>query len=206
MELGFSCELWVFFLLSGKGLHWPRGVSVCSPHPPGSQLSECWTVICLGSVSWLELIKPKSSLSEFPELLKCWAGSFWPREHAHRDFLIRASSPKSSSVSSSSSQGLQSDELPKKSEDHKGLWHRQGKQSWFSQLWNPSTQARHQILAPVQSWAGSWRRAQRSKQTPWGNKDTLWLWWFNWTLRGGLFKAWIKSLRKKKKRFVTSKF
>lgn len=96
----------------------------------------------------------------------------------------------------SSSLGFQS-ELPSKSEDHKDLWYRQDKQSWFSQLWNPPTQARYQLPDSVYSCAGSWRTTQWSKQTPWGNKDSLWWWWFNCTPSGGLFKARIKLFRNK---------
>lgn len=59
-ELDFSCELQVF-LLKGKGPHWSRVISVCVS--PGSQLSEYWSPTCLGSVSWLELIKLKGSPS-----------------------------------------------------------------------------------------------------------------------------------------------
>lgn len=94
---------------------------------------------------------------------------------------------KSDSVPRSSSLGLQAKELPRKSEDHKGL---NGGLETTSVPPPPHPATRPQLPAPAYSWPESWGEGQWSEHSPLGNKATLQWWWFNCSPRGGLFKDW----------------
>lgn len=109
---------------------------------------------------------------------------------------------RSDSVPRSSSQGLRSEKLPRKREDHKALCRRQGKRSWFSQFWKkrqaspppppntlhpppPGTSSQLLFIHGL-GMGGGHRDLSKPLE---GTKDPLWGWWFNCSPPRGLFQS-----------------